>query len=457
MPEVQEVFRMATQKVRPDPGFVDRQHDHHRRRDRNRKIGAFAVAAAIAATAAVAIVTSQPRETTAPAGTPSQTPIDLSALRAARNFSMAIGAFDANTAFGYLAPDADISGLLFGPPEGADGIDEELRLNVMMLEAQGFGQILGPCEQTGSVGSEATVRCGFDFHAIGSDELGLGPFTGSSYDFMVGDDGVITRASVSWEIEDFSPQVWEPFADWVSTRYPEDAAVMYQDETYTGQRLSEESIALWEQRVPGYVVAQTPEMVRIAERFMEARTAYDADAILALLPEDGALVHPMDDNEPAGSSRVMETLRMDLDELALALQAERLFEVRYRSVICRSERDPGWSAAPILCSYELDSRLRQLAGIPPAPHNMRIGVHGGRVDHLAFPWLNVSWPGNVPVEGWEFIEWLQGVHPEVGAPMQAGTLFDYPGGQEMQLILTRESLQLLERYLDEYEAAVVGG
>ena len=31
MPDVQEVFRMATQKIRPDPGFVDRQFDHQRR------------------------------------------------------------------------------------------------------------------------------------------------------------------------------------------------------------------------------------------------------------------------------------------------------------------------------------------------------------------------------------------------------------------------------------------
>jgi hypothetical protein len=47
MPEMQEVFRMATQKVRPDPGFVDRQHENQRRRSRRRKAGALALVAVL--------------------------------------------------------------------------------------------------------------------------------------------------------------------------------------------------------------------------------------------------------------------------------------------------------------------------------------------------------------------------------------------------------------------------
>ena len=48
MPDVQEVFRMATQKVRPEAGFVDRQHRTQRRRARNRKVGALALVGVIA-------------------------------------------------------------------------------------------------------------------------------------------------------------------------------------------------------------------------------------------------------------------------------------------------------------------------------------------------------------------------------------------------------------------------
>ena len=47
MPDVQEVFRMATRKVRPDPGFVDRQFQRQRRTMRNRKTGAIALVAAL--------------------------------------------------------------------------------------------------------------------------------------------------------------------------------------------------------------------------------------------------------------------------------------------------------------------------------------------------------------------------------------------------------------------------
>jgi hypothetical protein len=41
---------MATQKVRPDPGFEDRQYDYRRKKERNRKIGVFAFAATPAPT-----------------------------------------------------------------------------------------------------------------------------------------------------------------------------------------------------------------------------------------------------------------------------------------------------------------------------------------------------------------------------------------------------------------------
>ena len=62
MPDVEEVFRLATHKVRPDPGFVDRQHHHRRRQERKRRIGAFAVVAVIGAVVAALVVRSAPDE-----------------------------------------------------------------------------------------------------------------------------------------------------------------------------------------------------------------------------------------------------------------------------------------------------------------------------------------------------------------------------------------------------------
>ncbi|HEX6398869.1 MAG TPA: hypothetical protein VF108_00185 [Actinomycetota bacterium] len=53
MPEVQEVFRMATQKVRPDPGAMERQFREQRRRTTRRKAGAYGLAAALLVGAAI--------------------------------------------------------------------------------------------------------------------------------------------------------------------------------------------------------------------------------------------------------------------------------------------------------------------------------------------------------------------------------------------------------------------
>jgi hypothetical protein len=56
MPEVQEVFRMATQKVRPDPGALERQQGQQRRRTIRRKVGAYGLVAAVVGAIAVVAV-----------------------------------------------------------------------------------------------------------------------------------------------------------------------------------------------------------------------------------------------------------------------------------------------------------------------------------------------------------------------------------------------------------------
>src|SRR5438105_619050 len=47
MPDVQEVFRMVTQKVRPDPEALERQHQGQRRRVLRQKAGVYALVAGI--------------------------------------------------------------------------------------------------------------------------------------------------------------------------------------------------------------------------------------------------------------------------------------------------------------------------------------------------------------------------------------------------------------------------
>ncbi len=247
MPELREVFEMTTKQMgEPNLDSWREQEKRQRKASRNKKLGAFALAAAIAVVAVVWIVeTRRGQDTTTPANQPpTVAPVDAKALEVAMGFLEAWGAKDADQAIGYLADDADISQF------GVEG-PREFRLLIALLEAQGYKQMHTSCEATPSVGSETYVHCTYDFHGIRSDEIGRGPYSGSYIDLTVR-DGQIVQAWPYLDIAKFSPQMWEPFAEWVSTNYPEDVAVMYTPK-FSDYRLTEKSIRLWEQHSREYV------------------------------------------------------------------------------------------------------------------------------------------------------------------------------------------------------------
>ncbi len=252
MPDVLEVYEMVTKQKPPDPGALERQQKRQARAVRNKKIGAFIVAAAVGVVAIALILATRPgHDTTRPMVKPSASavsPADAEAVKVATGFLEAFGAFDAERAGTYLADDADISGLI--DPQVPPNI-EGLSVMLSWLKVSGYQQTITSCE-TASMAPATGVVCAFDFHGIRSDEIGRGPFTGSDFTFTVR-DGEIDKASMYWETEKFSPQMWEPFADWVSTTYAKDAAVMYQDGTLSNFRLTEKSIRLWGRHSREYV------------------------------------------------------------------------------------------------------------------------------------------------------------------------------------------------------------
>lgn len=160
------------------------------------------------------------------------------AVELATAFVQAYGAFDLDGAASYLASDANLSG--FG---------EDWPANRTFLEAIGFKLILDSCEETSDSPVRATARCRYDFHAIRSDEIGQGPFTGNYFDLTI-EDGEITVVADHLEVlsNRFSQQMWEPFAEWVAENHPDDVTIMYTDASQSMQQLTDESIALWEQR-----------------------------------------------------------------------------------------------------------------------------------------------------------------------------------------------------------------
>ena len=237
----------STQNVEPEPGVLEPQHRRQHRGSGGKRIGALAAAAVALVLIAAFLIIQSGEEAPATDQTPvaaeaPENTVNAKAEEVATGFVAAYGAFDVEQAMTYLVDDATIAVL---------GAQDDLRLLIPWLEATGYQQIVDPCEQVGNSAS-GSIRCTFAFHALRSGEIGRGPFGGSTFDLVVR-GGKIVEASQSWNIEKFSTQVWEPFANWVSKAHLKDAAVMYVDEGQTNVRLTEESIPLWERHTRAYV------------------------------------------------------------------------------------------------------------------------------------------------------------------------------------------------------------
>jgi hypothetical protein len=190
---------------------------------------------------------------TTPGSEPSAvSPVDAKAQEIATGFVEAFGAFDADRAISYLADDADILPLMTEIGiQDAEGTLDEFRLLISLQQAEGSKLTLDSCEEMESSASATEVRCTFDVHSLGSDELGLGPYFGNYFALTVR-DGEIVRASQTRNYSDIYGEMWRPFATWVATNYPDDVEIMYQPGGH-GERLTRESIRLWERHTREYI------------------------------------------------------------------------------------------------------------------------------------------------------------------------------------------------------------
>lgn len=217
-----------------DRVIVDEEHEKPRR---NLLIG---IAAAAAVILIGVLFVWQPTENAAVADQPA-----ASAVEIATSFVEAYATYDVDRAASYLAADA------FGE---FGGNLENMRLQNTWREATGFRELLDSCEEQTTLSSGTVVRCTYDYHALRSEEIGLGPFGGSYFDFTVLEGKIVSvSGAFDYITNGFSSQVWEPFADWVAETHPEDVLVLYTDRSQTMQRVTEDSIAVWEERTREYV------------------------------------------------------------------------------------------------------------------------------------------------------------------------------------------------------------
>jgi D-alanyl-D-alanine carboxypeptidase len=200
--------------------------------------------------------------------------------------------------------------------------------------------------------------------------------------------------------------------------------------------------------------AAATDPVEIVRRLMTARNAGDAETAMSLL-DDTVRVPLMANNDMATN---LWSVPLSGDEVGLALEAEQLYGVRYDPFSCEGSTVVG----QVTCTYTMVSRLRLLEGLPPIESSFQLNVDDGVVTAVSLPWLSIGFdPGGYwPKEFENFVRWLELEHPEAYPPYtwpapvadlpDPGQLF-YWEGQELIHILTRDTLDLLAGYLDDYE------
>jgi len=246
-----EIVRVAVERLAPPEPSYERLVQRRDRKRRNQRIAAGVVGIAVFV-AAVWIVTTAGSfdRTTTPADKPTRNPEGKTAVEVATDFVHEIAFYNTDLAVRHLANDAAVSKF------GLDGIGE-FRRWLSFNEAMGFQVILTSCEKTGTSSLGTYVRCMFDFHGLRSEAIGRGPYSGSYFDLVVHVTpqgwGAIRDVSGYLETAKFGPQMLDPFTEWVSATYPEDAAVMYTNDNLTPFSLSPESIRLWEKHTREYV------------------------------------------------------------------------------------------------------------------------------------------------------------------------------------------------------------
>jgi hypothetical protein len=186
---------------------------------------------------------------------PSRVALFAAELRAERS-SEALGFVATYFDLAFAEPGPDV--FQFSDFSGLPGGRENWRRGAQWFEAIGLRPFSTRCvDALRSPFSALTLRCDFEFHALGSEGVREQPYVGSfTFDFR---DGMIASVDQSWLTPEFSDDVWKPIAQWVEANYPGDIPVMYTNSNMSFPRLTDQSIALWVLRVNEYVLSLDTE------------------------------------------------------------------------------------------------------------------------------------------------------------------------------------------------------
>jgi hypothetical protein len=118
-------------------------------------------------------------------------------------------------------------------------------------EAIEFRVLLDSCRVLNRLSVGTQVWCAFDVHALGSEQLGLGPFSNNRFLLTVKGSKIIeSNIFFDYGKNGFNVQMWEPFVAWVTQHYPKDVPAMFAEDDPRPEATSAE---LFHQHIAEYV------------------------------------------------------------------------------------------------------------------------------------------------------------------------------------------------------------
>lgn len=173
--------------------------------------------------------------------------------------------------------------------------------------------------------------------------------------------------------------------------------------------------------------------VAVAERYMAARSALDAEAAVAELSPDAELA----DVPYTG----------DIDDVDQVFAYLAVLDNEVTEYACSaSQQDLASEPVAVRCSYRFDTNLSQALDVEPVDGEFAFLVEEGKITNLAhlFNFAEYS-----PKVFEVFIDWLDENHPGVNDSMWV----EAPDFSQVMFNHEEASLEDLERYIAEFEAA----
>jgi hypothetical protein len=270
------------------------------------------------------------------------------------------------------------------------------------------------------VGPPIEVTCTYVMENAWSQALGVGPFTGSSFTVLI-DDGQIQQVTHSFDVNLFSPQVFEVWVQWLNDTHSDDVDTMYD---FTGPvpiaHSTPEALNLQEQYTDEFIA------VRNAVSFIEARDRWDGEAVRAMVADDAEIV---------GENQVTTA-----DDYLVNAEFERVTEWRFMEPECAAiEVGP---PARVSCFYVMENAWSRALGVGPfTGSRFTFEIDDGQIQEVDH-YFDYNLFGPQAFEVW--VAWLIDNHPD-----DVDAMYDFDGGVAA-VLSTPEALAFQERYTDEF-------